>query len=100
MRRPAAYNIGGLSVIWQGDKVYLLSQSEVAIFVSTQIVQIRLWGLAGLVDQDAQIQDSHAEGDINNVTLGRVGVAGYLWDRTSDLEKHAGSLTNVLMMSM
>ncbi|VQE32776.1 immunoglobulin A1 protease [Streptococcus pneumoniae] len=55
-------------------------------------------GLAGLVDQDAHIQNSYAEGDINNVKhFGKVaGVAGYLWDRTSGEEKHAGELTNVL----
>ncbi|MDU3714141.1 MAG: ZmpA/ZmpB/ZmpC family metallo-endopeptidase, partial [Streptococcus mitis] len=52
----------------------------------------------GLVDQDAHIQDSYAEGDINNVKhFGRVaGVAGYLWDRKTNEEQHAGRLTNVL----
>ena len=34
-----------------------------------------------------QIQDSYAEGDINNAKhFGRVAEYGYLWDRTSNLE--------------
>ena len=95
----AAYNIGGLVGHLTGDKALLTkSKATVAISSNTNSSDQTVGGLAGLVDQDAQIQDSYAEGDINNVKhFGRVaGVAGYLWDRTSNLEKHAGSLTNVL----
>ena len=95
----AAYNIGGLVGHLTGDKALLTkSKATVAISSNTNSSDQTVGGLAGLVDQDAQIQDSYAEGDINNAKhFGRVaGVAGYLWDRTSDLEKHAGSLTNVL----
>ena len=95
----AAYNIGGLVGHLTGNKALLTkSKATVAISSNTNSSDQTVGGLAGLVDQDAQIQDSYAEGDINNVKhFGRVaGVAGYLWDRTSNLEKHAGSLTNVL----
>ena len=95
----AAYNIGGLVGHLTGDKALLTkSKATVAISSNTNSSDQTVGGLAGLVDQDAQIQDSYVEGDINNAKhFGRVaGVAGYLWDRTSNLEKHAGSLTNVL----
>ena len=95
----AAYNIGGLVGHLTGDKALLTkSKATAAISSNTNSSDQTVGGLAGLVDQDAQIQDSYAEGDINNVKhFGRVaGVAGNLWDRTSGDEKHAGSLTNVL----
>ena len=95
----AAYNIGGLVGHLTGNKASLTkSKATVAISSNTNSSDQTVGGLAGLVDQDAQIQDSYAEGDINNAKhFGRVaGVAGYLWDRTSNLEKHAGRLTNVL----
>ena len=95
----AAYNIGGLIGHLTGDKALISkSKATVAISSNTNSSDQTVGGLAGLVDRDAQIQDSYAEGDINNAKhFGRVaGVAGYLWDRTSNLEKHAGSLANVL----
>lgn len=95
----AAYNIGGLVGHLTGDKALLTkSKATVAISSNTNSSDQTVGGLAGLVDQDAQIQDSYAEGDINNVKhFGRVaGVAGNLWDRTSGDVRHAGSLTNVL----
>ena len=95
----AAYNIGGLVGHLTGGRASLTkSKATVAISSNTNSSDQTVGGLAGLVDQDAQIQDSYAEGDINNVKhFGRVaGVAGYLWDRTSGEERHAGSLTNVL----
>ena len=95
----AAYNIGGLVGHLTGSKASLTkSKATVAISSNTNSSDQTVGGLAGLVDQDAQIQDSYAEGDINNVKhFGRVaGVVGNLWDRTSGEEQHAGSLTNVL----
>ena len=95
----AAYNIGGLVGHLTGNRALLTkSKATVAISSNTNSSDQTVGGLAGLVDQDAQIQHSYAEGDINNVKhFSRVaGVAGYLWDRTSNLEKHAGRLTNVL----
>ena len=95
----AAYNIGGLVGHLTGNRASLTkSKATVAISSNTNSSDQTVGGLAGLVDQDAQIQDSYAEGDINNVKhFGRVaGVAGNLWDRTSGDVKHAGSLTNVL----
>ena len=95
----AAYNIGGLVGHLTGDKASLTkSKATVAISSNTNSSDQTVGGLAGLVDQDAQIQDSYAEGDINNAKhFGRVaGVAGYLWDRKTNEEQHAGSLTNVL----
>ena len=95
----AAYNIGGLVGHLTGDKALLTkSKATVAISSNTNSSDQTVGGLAGLVDQDAQIQDSYAEGDINNAKhFGRVaGVAGYLWDRKTNEEQHAGRLTNVL----
>lgn len=95
----AAYNIGGMVGHLTGDKALLTkSKATVAISSNTNSSDQTVGGLAGLVDQDAQIQHSYAEGDINNVKhFGRVaGVAGNLWDRTSGDVRHAGSLTNVL----
>ena len=95
----AAYNIGGLVGHLTGDKALLTkSKATVAISSNTNSSDQTVGGLAGLVNQDAQIQDSYAEGDINNAKhFGRVaGVAGYLWDRKTNEEQHAGRLTNVL----
>ena len=95
----AAYNIGGLVGHLTGSRALLTkSKATVAISSNTNTSDQTVGGLAGLVDQDAKIQHSYAEGDINNVKhFGRVaGVAGNLWDRISGDVKHAGSLTNVL----
>ena len=95
----AAYNIGGLVGHLTGNRASLTkSKATVAISSNTNSSDQTVGGLAGLVDQDAHIQDSYAEGDINNVKhFGRVaGVAGYLWDRKTNEEQHAGRLTNVL----
>ena len=95
----ATYNIGGLVGHLTGGRASLTkSKATVAISSNTNSSDQTVGGLAGLVDQDAHIQDSYAEGDINNVKhFGRVaGVAGYLWDRKTNEEQHAGSLTNVL----
>ena len=95
----AAYNIGGLVGHLTGSRALLTkSKATVAISSNTNTSDQTVGGLAGLVDQDAQIQHSYAEGDINNAKhFGRVaGVAGNLWDRTSGDVRHAGSLTNVL----
>ena len=95
----AAYNIGGLVGHLTGNRASLTkSKATVAISSNTNSSDQTVGGLAGLVDRDAQIQDSYAEGDINNAKhFGRVaGVAGYLWDRKTNEEQHAGRLTNVL----
>ncbi|HET1701563.1 TPA: immunoglobulin A1 protease [Streptococcus pneumoniae] len=94
-----SYNIGGLVDHLTGKNASIAkSKATVTISSNTNRSDQTVGGLAGLVDRDAQIQDSYAEGDINNVKhFGRVaGVAGNLWDRTSGDVRHAGSLTNVL----
>lgn len=94
-----AYNIGGLVGHLTGKNASIAkSKATVTISSNTNRSDQTVGGLAGLVDQDAHIQNSYAEGDINNVKhFDKVaGVAGYLWDRTSGEEKHAGELTNVL----
>lgn len=94
-----AYNIGGLVGHLTGKNASIAkSKATVTISSNTNRSDQTVGGLAGLVDQDAHIQNSYAEGDINNVKhFGKVaGVAGYLWDRTSGEEKHAGELTNIL----
>jgi len=98
-KTTAAYNIGGLVGHLTGSRASLTkSKATVAISSNTNSSDQTVGGLAGLVDQDAHIQNSYAEGDINNVKhFGRVaGVAGYLWDRKTNEEQHAGRLTNVL----
>lgn len=94
-----SYNIGGLVGHLTGKNASIAkSKATVTISSNTNRSDQTVGGLAGLVDRDAQIQDSYAEGDINNVKhFGKVaGVAGNLWDRTSGDVRHAGSLTNVL----
>lgn len=94
-----SYNIGGLVGHLTGKNASIAkSKATVTISSNTNRSDQTVGGLAGLVDRDAQIQDSYAEGDINNVKhFGRVaGVAGNLWDRTSGDVRHAGSLINVL----
>ena len=94
-----AYNIGGLVGHLTGKNASIAkSKATVAISSNANQSDQTVGGLAGLVDQDAHIQNSYVEGDINNVKrFGEVaGVAGNLWDRTSGEEKHAGELTNVL----
>ncbi|MDG8738181.1 immunoglobulin A1 protease [Streptococcus pneumoniae] len=94
-----SYNIGGLvGHLTEKNASIAKSKATVTISSNTNRSDQTVGGLAGLVDRDAQIQDSYAEGDINNVKhFGRVaGVAGNLWDRTSGDVRHAGSLTNVL----
>lgn len=91
-----SYNIGGLVGHLTGKNASIAkSKATVTISSNTNRSDQTVGGLAGLVDRDAQIQDSYAEGDINNVKhFGRVaGVAGNLWDRTSGDVRHAGSLT-------
>lgn len=84
-----AYNIGGLVGHLTGKNASIAkSKATVTISSNTNRSDQTVGGLAGLVDQDAHIQNSYAEGDINNVKhFGKVaGVAGYLWDRTSGEE--------------
>lgn len=78
-----AYNIGGLVGHLTGKNASIAkSKATVTISSNTNRSDQTVGGLAGLVDQDAHIQNSYAEGDINNVKhFGKVaGVAGYLWD--------------------
>ena len=95
----ATYNIGGLVGHLTGENASIAkSKATIAISSNANSSDQTIGGLVGLVDNDAHVRDSYAEGDINNVKqFGEVaGVAGYLWDRTSGKEQHAGSLTNVL----
>lgn len=76
-----AYNIGGLVGHLTGKNASIAkSKATVTISSNTNRSDQTVGGLAGLVDQDAHIQNSYAEGDINNVKhFGKVaGVAGYL----------------------
>lgn len=95
----APYNIGGLVGQLTGINA-LVDKSKATITISSNADSTNqtVGGLAGLVEKDALISNSYAEGDINNVKrFGSVaGVAGYLWDRDSNEERHAGRLHNVL----
>lgn len=93
------YNIGGLVGQLTGiNAVVDKSKATIAISSNADSTNQTVGGLAGLVEKNALISNSYAEGDINNVKrFGSVaGVAGYLWDRDSNEERHAGRLHNVL----
>ena len=95
----AAYNIGGLVCHLTGRNASITkSKASVDISSNTNSSDQTVGGLTGLVDKDAHIQNSYAEGNINNTKpFGKVaGIAGNLWDRESNNENHAGMLTNVL----
>ena len=95
----AAYNIGGLVGHLTGRNALITkSKASVDISSNTNSSDQTVGGLTGLVDKDAHIQNSYAEGNINNTKpFGKVaGIAGNLWDRESNNENHAGMLTNVL----
>ena len=93
------YNIGGLVGQLTGiNAVVDKSKATITISSNADSTNQTVGGLAGLVEKDALISNSYAEGHINNVKrFGSVaGVAGYLWDRDSNEERHAGRLHNVL----
>lgn len=93
------YNIGGLVGQLTGiNAVVDKSKATITISSNADSTNQTVGGLAGLVEKDALISNSYAEGNINNVKrFGSVaGVAGYLWDRDSSEERHAGRLHNVL----
>ena len=95
----APYNIGGLVGQLTGiNAVVDKSKALITISSNADSTNQTVGGLAGLVEKDALISNSYAEGNINNVKrFGSVaGVAGYLWDRDSNEERHAGRLHNVL----
>lgn len=93
------YNIGGLVGQLTGINA-LVDKSKATITISSNADSTNqtVGGLAGLVEKDALISNSYAEGNINNVKrFGSVaGIAGYLWDRESNEERQAGRLHNVL----
>ena len=93
------YNIGGLVGQLTGiNAVVDKSKATITISSNADSTNQTVGGLAGLVEKDALISNSYAEGQINNAKrFGSVaGVAGYLWDRDSSEERHAGRLHNVL----
>lgn len=93
------YNIGGLVGQLTGiNAVVDKSKATITISSNADSTNQTVGGLAGLVEKDALISNSYSEGHINNVKrFGSVaGVAGYLWDRDSSEERHAGRLHNVL----
>ncbi|WNU95939.1 ZmpA/ZmpB/ZmpC family metallo-endopeptidase [Streptococcus sp. DTU_2020_1000888_1_SI_GRL_NUU_041A] len=95
----APYNIGGLVGQLTGINALVdKSKATIAISSNADSTNQTVGGLAGLVEKDALISNSYAEGDINNVKrFGSVaGVAGYLWDKDSNEESRAGRLHNVL----
>ena len=95
----APYDIGGLVGQLTGiNAVVDKSKATITISSNADSTNQTVGGLAGLVEKNALISNSYAEGNINNVKrFGSVaGVAGYLWDRDSNEERHAGRLHNVL----
>lgn len=95
----APYNIGGLVGQLTGiNAVVDKSKATITISSNADSTNQTVGGLAGLVEKNALISNSYAEGNINNVKrFGSIaGIAGYLWDRDSNEERHAGRLHNVL----
>lgn len=93
------YNIGGIVGQLTGiNAVVDKSKATITISSNADSTNQTVGGLAGLVEKDALISNSYAEGSINNVKrFGSVaGVAGYLWDKDSNEESRAGRLHNVL----
>lgn len=82
-----SYNIGGLVGHLTGKNASIAkSKATVTISSNTNRSDQTVGGLAGLVDQDAHIQNSYAEGDINNVKhfgkvrwCGRIFVGSNFW---------------------
>ncbi len=99
-KTTTAYSIGGLVGHLTGENASPIAKSKATIAISSNANSSdqAVGGLVGLVDNDAHVRDSYAEEILANVKQFEKSLvlAGYLWDRTSGKEQHAGSLTNVL----
>lgn len=93
------YAIGGLVGQLTGTNASVdRSIATVTISSNAEYSNQTIGGIAGVVENNATVQNSYAEGEINNVKpFARVGgVAGSLWTNGSSTEDNSGILQNVL----
>ena len=95
----SSYQIGGLVGKLSGAQA-LISKSIASIDMATTAKQgdQPVGGIAGAVEKRARIDNSYAEGNLNNVQrFSKVGgVVGTLWDAESGEIENSGQLLNVL----
>ncbi|HEV6566705.1 TPA: YSIRK-type signal peptide-containing protein [Streptococcus pneumoniae] len=93
------YAIGGLVGQLTGTNASVdRSIATVTISSNAEYSNQTIGGIAGIVENNATVQNSYAEGEINNVKpFARVGgVTGSLWTNGSSTEDNSGILQNVL----
>lgn len=93
------YAIGGLVGQLTGANASVdHSIATVTISSNAEYSNQTIGGIAGIVENNATVQNSYAEGEINNAKpFARVGgVAGSLWTNGSDTKDNSGHLSNVL----
>lgn len=94
-----AYNIGGLVGQLTGANARVAhSISTVVISSNGEHSNQTIGGIVGIVENNATVENSYAEGEINNAKpFARVGgVAGSLWTQEGGTDNNTGRLTNVL----
>ena len=93
------YAIGGLVGQLTGTNARVdHSITTVTISSNAEYSNQTIGGIAGIVENNATVENSYAEGEINNAKpFARVGgVAGSLWTNGSDTKDNSGHLSNVL----
>ncbi|MBF9653729.1 FIVAR domain-containing protein [Streptococcus pseudopneumoniae] len=93
------YAIGGLVGQLTGSNAVVdHSISTVVISSNGEHSNQTIGGIAGIVENNATVANSYAEGEINNAKpFARVGgVAGSLWTNGSDTKDNSGRLSSVL----
>lgn len=93
------YAIGGLVGQLTGTNARVAhSISTVVISSNGEHSNQTIGGIVGIVENNATVENSYAEGEINNAKpFARVGgVAGSLWTQKGGTDNNTGRLTNVL----
>ena len=93
------YAIGGLVGQLTGANARVdHSIASVTISSNAEYSNQTIGGIAGIVENNATVANSYAEGEINNAKpFARVGgVAGSLWTNGSDTKDNSGRLSSVL----
>ena len=93
------YAIGGLVGQLTGANAKVdHSVATVTISSNAEYSNQTIGGIAGIVENNATVKNSYAEGEINNAKpFARVGgVAGSLWTNGSDTKDNSGRLSSVL----
>ncbi len=93
------YAIGGLVGQLTGTNASVdHSIASVTISSNAEYSNQTIGGIVGIVENNATVENSYAEGEINNAKpFARVGgVAGSLWTNGSDTKDNSGRLSSVL----